>query len=89
MNILMCDTQYVFLQYFLLMPFDTFKDTFFVFDNCFNPSIVKKLVQSGMACHQKLYDEPLLENRLSARQYNWEYLEKIVKGFYDYFNGNI
>ncbi len=89
MNILMCDTQYVFLQYFLLMPFDTFKDTFFVFDNCFSPSVVNNLAQSGMACHQKLYHESLLEERLAARQYNWEYLEKIIKGFYDYFNGDI
>lgn len=89
MNILMCDTQYAFLQYFLLTPFEIFKDTFFVFDKCFSPSIVKNLEKAGMACHQKLYDGATLEERLAARQNNWEYLKKIIKGFCDYFDGDI
>lgn len=89
MNILMCDTQYVFLQYFLLMPFDVFKDTFFVFDSCFSPSIVENLEKAGMACHQKLYNDIPLEERQMARNKNREYLKEIIKGFYDYFNGDI
>lgn len=89
MNILMCDTQYVFLQYFLLMPFETFKDTFFVFDSCFSPSIVENLEKAGMACHQKLYHDIPLDERPAARQRNRDYLESIIKGFYEYFNGEI
>lgn len=89
MNILMCDTQYVFLQYFLLMPFEKFRDTFFVFDRCFSPSIVENLEKAGMACHQKIYQDIPIEERPAARRANRDYLETIIKGFYDYFNGEV
>lgn len=89
MNILMCDTQYVFLQYFLLTPFDIFKDTFFVFDNCFSPSIVENLKNAGMACHQQLYCDLSLEEHLVAKEHNLKYLEKIILGFHDYCHGDI
>ena len=89
MNILMCDTQYVFLQYFLLMPFEVFKDTFFVFDSCFSPSIVENLENAGMACHQKLYHDIPIEERPVVRKQNRDYLKNIIRGFYDYYNGDI
>ncbi len=89
MNILICDTQYAFLQYFLLMPFESFKDTFFIFDNCFCPSIVKDLERMGLACHQQLYNEIPLQERSSARLENKAYLGKIIKKLYDYYNGNL
>lgn len=89
MNILMCDTQYVFLQYYLLTTFDVFKETFFVFDGCFSPSIVENLEKSGAACHQKIYQDIPLESRSAAKQDNKDYLETIIKGFYDYFDGDI
>lgn len=89
MNILMCDTQYVFLQYFLLVPFEIFKDTFFIFDSCFSPSIVKNMEKSGLACHQKLYHDLPPKEKVAAKQFNLEYLKKIIMGFYDYYNGDI
>lgn len=89
MNILMCDTQYTFLQYFLLMPFAVFKDTFFCFDSCFSQSIVENLEKAGMACHQKLYDDIPIEERPAAYYSNQNYLETIIKGFYDYFHGDV
>lgn len=89
MNILMCDTQYAFLQYFLLKNFDEFRDTFFVFDACFSPSIVENLEKAGMACHQQLYyDIPVVE-RPAAVYKNQDLLEKIIKGFYEYYHGDI
>ena len=89
MNILMCDTQYAFFQYFLLMPFEIFKDTFFVFDCCFSPFIVNNLEKAGMACHQNRYQDIPLEQCPAAMQDNRDYLEKIIKGFNDYFNGDV
>ncbi len=89
MNILMCDTQYVFLQYFLLVPFDIFKNTFFIFDNYFSSYVAKNLENSGMACHQKQYSGLSLEEILEVRKANTEYLKKIVREFYDYFNGDL
>ncbi|WP_026766432.1 hypothetical protein [Selenomonas ruminantium] len=59
MNILMCDTQYTFFLYYLLMPYEKFKETFFIFDFCFSPIVVKNLEDKGFACHQKiLYNIP-------------------------------
>lgn len=89
MNILMCDTQYAFLQYFLMMPFDTFRDTFFAFDCRFNPSVVHNLEKSGMACHQNTYEGIPTDQLIFAQQKNKDYLEKIIAGFCDYFNGDI
>lgn len=85
----MCDTQYTFFQYFLLTSFDVFKDTFFVFDACFSTTIVENLEKSGMACHQQTYFGMPFEKKLQTLYANQDYLEKIIKGFYDYFNGEV
>lgn len=89
MNILMCDTQYTFFLYYLLMPYDKFKETFFIFDFCFSPLIVKNLESKGFACHQKdLYTIPL-ERRHIERINNKEYLTKLIKEIYNHFNGDV
>jgi len=89
MNILMCDTQYTFYLYYLLTPFNKFRDTFFVFDACFSPSIVEALEGAGMACHQRSYYHLPLEQRPAAREENREYLVQLIKEFSDYFKGDI
>ena len=89
MNILMCDTQYVFLQYFLLMPFDKFRDTMFIFGCYFSPSIVENLEKAGIACHQEIYQDIPVEARPALRAKNRDYIENIIKGFYDYFDGDV
>ena len=89
MNILMCDTQYTFFLYYLLMPYEKFKETFFIFDFCFSPHIVKNLADKGFACHQNnLYSIPL-EKRAIERINNKEYLTQLIKEIYNHFNGNV
>ena len=89
MNILMCDTQYTFFLYYLLMPFHKFKDTFFIFDVCFNPYVVHALESAGMACHQKTFYDLPLEKRPMARTQNREYLASLIKEIADYCNGDV
>lgn len=89
MNILMCDTQYTFFLYYLLMPFHKFKDTFFIFDVCFNPSVVHALKSAGMACHQKTFYDLPLNKRPMARVQNREYLANLIKEIADYCNGDV
>ena len=89
MNILMCDTQYTFFLYYLLMPYDKFRETFFIFDYCFSPNIVKSLEDKGFACHQKdLYSIPI-EMRYTERQKNKEYLVRILQELYIHCKGDI
>ncbi len=85
----MCDTQYAFLQYFLLMPFDTFKDTFFIFDFAFHPAIVKNLEKAGMACFKSDYRNIPKDKVPSTMLDNQNYLEKLLIELKDYCKGNL
>ena len=91
MNILLCCTHYVLLQYFLLMPFERFRETFFVFDDYFDTAVVQRLEQQSMVCHQLRFRRPptSVEEIKKARWDNCCRLVELVHAFIQQFHGDV
>lgn len=73
------------------MPFDCFRETFFVFDDYFDRSVVDRLEQYGMICHQLRFPTPpaSVDALKRARWENCHQLVEMVQALVKNFHGNV